>query len=239
MEFTSELYNYSLKSSKEFVSKWIVNECIEMVSGLEDLLNKNQKHEVVNSFFHEDLTTTLMGIELINFKGERISGALSFLEKVKRLTIFSSEIPSLIERVLNCNLTIYSDLKIEIKKLIKNIAEYRKEKEKLYPKWNKLKTELETFKLKKTLYLDEFKAANPEVKITKELNSTLDKYFNDKYPKYSLVINEFNPLDREYNSILRRIHIAEKWQEKFCSYVDVIERHFKSINRSIFESKQA
>jgi hypothetical protein len=161
MEFTSDLFNLSKKNPNNFVNKWIINECVEMVDGLENLLNRNQKHEIINSFFFKNMSTTLLGFELINFKGERISGALSFLEKIKELIVFSNKIPSLIDRILNCNLSIYHDINIEIKRLNQSIKELEIQIDKLQPIYTKLKTELEDFKIKKSLLLNNFKLSNP------------------------------------------------------------------------------
>lgn len=238
MDFTSELFNYSEKSPNDFINKWIVNECIEMVDGLENLLNRNQNYEIINSFFFKDLRTTLMGIELINFKGERISGALSFLEKIKGLIVFSNTIPSLIERILNCNLSIYHELNVEINKLNQIIKELENQIDKIHPNWTKLKTEIDDFNIKKSQMLNEFKLSNPEVEITQDILTKIDNNFNDKYPRFLNCKKEFEPVDNEYRSFKRKLIIEQNWHKKFCGYIEVIELHFRSINRPLLNAQQ-
>ena len=52
MDFTSEMFNDSQNYPGDFVNKWIINECLEMISGLELLLNRDQEYELVESYFH-------------------------------------------------------------------------------------------------------------------------------------------------------------------------------------------
>lgn len=238
MDFTSELFNYSLRNPRDFINKWIVNECVEMVSGLENLLNRNQNYEVLNSFFFPDYKTNLMGIELINFKGERISGALSFLDKIKELIIFSDAIPSLIERIFKCNLAIYHDLLMEIKKLDLKIKELKNQIDDIEPNWNRLKTELDEFNEKKSVIMDQFILSNPEIEITPEVQSDLENIFDNNYPLFKKCKEEFESVDDTIKSLRYTLISKKNWHTKFCSYVEIIETHFKSINRPLFNAQQ-
>ncbi len=122
-DLTKNLFNHSVIKPTTFVNEWIINECKEMVSGLEYLLNKNNDHEIKER-------------ELLEFKGEKISGSLLFLDKIKELTIFSKEkITSYIERIKNCNLNIYPLLKSEIITLKEELNELDKQVKAMKPNW--------------------------------------------------------------------------------------------------------
>lgn len=85
MTFTAEMYNSSVQEPSRFVENWIINEVDEMVKGLERMLNENKSYQVLNSYFFRSKPIYLMGRKLVRFKGEKISGALMFLEKLKDL----------------------------------------------------------------------------------------------------------------------------------------------------------
>jgi hypothetical protein len=238
MDFTSNLFNNSLKNPADFVKKWILNECIEMVNGLESLLNKNQKYEVVNSFFNPQSRTTLMGIELLNFKGEKISGALSFLDKIKELKVFTNTIPSLIERIIQCNLSIYHDIITELKIINATIYKLESQIDEIEPKWNMLSKELRGFEEKKFKVMNEFKLSNPEIVITEQIQLSLDNNFNLNFPRFHECKNEWAPLDINYNSHKNQLREEQVMRNKFKGYADVIEIHFNSLNRPLFSSKQ-
>lgn len=63
-----------------------------MVKGLERMLNENKSYQVLNSYFFRSKPIYLMGRKLVRFKGEKISGALMFLEKLKDLHSIYSDI---------------------------------------------------------------------------------------------------------------------------------------------------
>ena len=114
MDFTAEMYNSSIMEPDVFIENWIINEVDEMVKGLERLLNRNDKYEIINSYFHKDTHFTLMGRNLVRFKGEKIAGALYFMDKLKELKPLYADIELYIERIMQCNMSIYPQLKNEI-----------------------------------------------------------------------------------------------------------------------------
>lgn len=60
MNFTAELFNDSVNNPNQFIEKWIISECFEMVSGLELLLNRDKNHEIIQSYFFPNYRTTLV-----------------------------------------------------------------------------------------------------------------------------------------------------------------------------------
>lgn len=236
MDFTSELFNYSLKNPNDFINKWIINECVEMVSGLEELLNMDKNYKVLNSFFNKN-SETLMGLDFIDFKGEKISGALTFLSKIKELILFSKVIPSLIERVLNCNLSIYHNLDIEIIKLNKKIEDLESQIDKILPNWKRLNEELNDFNFKSNQMFIQYKILNPQVKDHQNYRKLFEDEFNSKYPRYIICNKEFETIDNEYSSLKKEIIREKSWRKKFCSYRETIEVHFKSIDRPLFNQQ--
>lgn len=200
MEFTSKLYNYTLTNPIDFVNKWILNECIKMIDALENLLNSKLEFVIIENYFNNDNDIKLTGLELIELKGEKISGALSFIDNLNELSLFSNIIPDLIDRILRCNLKVYNDLKLGIKKINQKIKNLNIQKRELFIILNSLKTEFDSNEL------FEKSIESENLLKQKEINIESTK-INNK------LINFQNQLNR------------------FCSYKEVIETHFKSINK--------
>lgn len=83
MSFTADVYNDAVDNPESFVQKNILNEVEEMVSGLE-MINKANRYCVQESFFNSN-SIIIEGDNLIRFKGEKISGALDFLDQLQTL----------------------------------------------------------------------------------------------------------------------------------------------------------
>lgn len=137
MDFTAEIYNSSITEPENFEKRWIINEVEEMIKGLERSLNENKNYEVINSYFHSGLRTSLFGRSLIRFKGERISGALIFLEKLKELHSICADIELYIERIMKCNMSIYPRLSTEIEMMQKEHFKLNQDLSKILPEWTK------------------------------------------------------------------------------------------------------
>lgn len=233
MEFTSELYNDSIEHPKDFVEKWIINECVEMVEGLESLLNRDKNHEVIHSFFHPGMKSILNGIDLLYFKGEKISGALDFLNKIKTLAPYSSEIPNIIDRIFSCNLSIYWDLQEEAESLTKEIVKLNTEISEIEPKWSPLKKELDKFHNIKANLVTKFLKDNPGVEMTADISNNISDTFEGDNPRYKIALTEFGPIDEKYRSLKSKKRTANDWRIKFEDFVTAIEKGFSSNNRNI------
>lgn len=107
LAFTAETFNHSFNDPKTFVNRWIINECQQMVAGLEILLNSDKEYVVKKSFFNPKESVILKDFDLILFKGERTSGALSFLDKISDLKGISDQIDGFISRIMQCNLKVF------------------------------------------------------------------------------------------------------------------------------------
>lgn len=157
MHFTAELYNSMILEPNTFIEDWIISEVDEMVKGLEDLLNRNDNYEIINSYFQQKSYLALMGRDLIHFKGERIAGALDFMDKLRELKSIYSDIESYIERIMQCNLAIYPQLKNEIDLINNELRTLERKLLRIIPQWNKLKKEKEEYDIIKQEIIEELK----------------------------------------------------------------------------------
>ena len=227
MYFTAELYNNSVSEPEAFVDKWIINECIEMVDGLDYLLNKNEDYEIINNCFNKDTKFTLNGTELLIFKGEKITGALSFLEKINELSCFSDKIGIFIQRISDCNLKIYPKLKNELLDLTKTFKEIKVNLTIIEYKWKKLKERVEMHEK------DKVEVAN---KLNKEKQTSRFSIYSEevlvivrqRYPFSDVTIADFKIIDKQFNDMKIHLMIIEKLKMQFQNFVSKIEKHLTS-----------
>jgi hypothetical protein len=87
MEFTKNAANLSLTDEDEFINKYIIDECETMVNGL-DFFLKETEHEFIDDLYETpeggkiEYRVDLKGYELIDFRTEKIIGALDFISKI-------------------------------------------------------------------------------------------------------------------------------------------------------------
>jgi len=221
-DFTSKLFNHSVTDPKTFVNVWIINECKEMIEGLEYLLNKNEKHELIHSQFGHDVSVEInAGKDLLDFKGEKISGALHFMSKIKELTVFTDKINSFIERIKQCNLSIYPQLKEEIAELKSTIDDLNKQIETKRPTLEKLTNQMVKYdKIK----LDIVKFLNSQN--NSDLNINSDDVISElkrQYPEYEATSNEYEKAQKEFNALQKELAECTEIKEKFEGYVQIIK----------------
>jgi hypothetical protein len=108
IEFTKKAANLSILNEKEFVEKYIIQECEKMVNGLEMFYNESEFYFIDENQIKIEKEIIIRkridfkGYELIDFRTEKIIGALDFILKINE---YNSIIPtdSYIQRILILN----------------------------------------------------------------------------------------------------------------------------------------
>lgn len=234
MDFAKELYHLSIDDPQKLVNNWIINECREMVGGLKLLASKRKEFELNRSFFSET-KDIIKGIALIDFRGERISGALIFLERIKELATLSSEIPDFVNDILQYNESIFWELKEEkqgLKKKLKTESRSRRlkyiEKEPLDRSLDKL------LKIKN----QEFQVYLSKDNLDDTTKNQIE--FDGIYDKENPIIKEtklkVTELNTEIYLLDSKIKTLNNYITKFGEYIHTIEQHFgEKESRSIMQ----
>lgn len=108
IEFTKNAANLSLVNEKEFIEKYIISECEKMVRGLENIYNETEFEFIDENQLNIEnneiikYKVDINGYQLIDFRTEKIIGALDFLSK---LTEYNSIFPTseYIQRIITLN----------------------------------------------------------------------------------------------------------------------------------------
>lgn len=96
ISFTRIAANMAISDEKEFIKKYIIEECEYMINGLEKFYNENKFDFYIRTeerLEEVQYRVDYNGFELIDFRTEKIIGALEFLEKLRE---YNSIVPTLI-----------------------------------------------------------------------------------------------------------------------------------------------
>lgn len=226
MTFTADVYNLAVQNPEYFVKKYIMNEVEEMVSGLEDILNSTTSYRVLDNYFNPGNGTFIMGEDLIRFKGEKISGALNFLDQLKTLVPICNDVASYLKRIMSCNLAVAKDLETAMKGKQTILAKTLKDLDELQPIWDTLcwrnKRYSQIRDIMKKVIQNEPKAANKDLSW---IRNELDRRFEERHPEYSSFEIEYNAMNKKVGELNSQKCAAECFIRELQSYLDEIEAH--------------
>lgn len=164
-DFVVESANMAKNNPKKFINEWIVNEISEMVSGLKNIserphveinrLIERKQNKVENGFGYSVRNISNDEIEdykvytnemNIAFKAEKVTGALSFLEKLSELAELLPTIYKSMDEIKLLNKTLIPELEESIPKIQDELDKESKQLEKLEPKLGILNEKIEPHK---------------------------------------------------------------------------------------------
>lgn len=223
MEFAMTACNCSRKSETEFIEKYVIEECENMVSGLKDIA-ANSKF----SFIGENNThykVDKKGHQLIEFRGEKISGAIDFISKIVEYNKIA-EIQKFISNIEQINKDIKPILIEEIKIIGVKLIGLNNQLIIIKPEYLKLNSKnieynIDLNKLKIEMIMNKvFDYENVD-------REKLMQQFNKLNPEYSKFVMEFETVRAEYNDLVQKINILVKLKANIKSYNLKIENYFK------------
>ena len=224
MAFTADVYNSAVSDPGAFVEKNILNEVEEMVSGLEQI-RLASKYYIQESFFNES-NVLISGDDMVRFKGEKISGALNFLDQLQTLAPITDKVGLYIKRIMDCNNSVIPELKSAIDNKTKYLAPILANIEKEQPIWDKLSSKNDVYeKMRSEMYdaiaeEDDFSDKAWDAKI-EECN----KRFAKEHPEYEAFKAEYDAEYNVYNDLCSKRDKAQSFIGDIQSYLDKIEEH--------------
>ena len=224
MAFTADVYNSAVSDPGSFVEKNILNEVEEMVSGLEQI-RLASKYYIQESFFNES-NVLISGDDMVRFKGEKISGALNFLDQLQTLAPITDKVGLYIKRIMDCNNSVIPELKSAIDNKTKYLAPILANIEKEQPIWDKLSSKNDEYeKMRSDMYdaiaeEDDFSDKAWDVKIEER-----NKRFAKEHPEYEAFKAEYDAEYNVYNDLCGKRDKAQSFIDEILSYLDKIEEH--------------
>jgi hypothetical protein len=222
MEFAKEACNLSLINEVEFVKKYIIDECEMMVKGLEDIFNK--EHFSFKYRTKTEYKVDKKGHVLVEFRGEKISGALDFISKILEYDSIAS-IQSFIKRIEVCNKKIQPILVDESKIIKTKIANLKDEISALKPNYENVITEITLYGTKK-IELQKEMIINGQLDFRQIDTVKLNAEFNIKYPEYKEFEKEYKSVTESYRMMNEQLLNLIKVYENIIAYTEKINKHF-------------
>jgi hypothetical protein len=220
LNFCAEACNVLLRSEINFVENYILDECEKMVSGLERLLYQNKFTFKNRAGKTEEIT--FESHYLVEFRGEKISGALDFIIKIRQFDAICSTI-SFIKRIEKCSLYIDPVLADEIVLVDKSIKICIIEREKFLPEYNKAIEDYDSYSDMLQIIKQEIngRIQTQGVDIESLAMEQLKKDFPEYvafYDYYTKVLERMNDLNKNIKMLNRVLLNLSGYKSKISSY---------------------
>jgi hypothetical protein len=223
MNYAKDACNLALSDEDQFVSKYILDECEDMVKGLEDLFLKNK-------FSFYDLNKRRYEVDkrghvLVAYRGEKISGAIDFISKILELERIA-EISSYIKRIRECNKKIQPILSQEMVLIKKEIIEVEQDIKGQQPEYDNVKEKIKGYAYKQDKIKRELISAG---KMSwKEIDTELiHNEFSLRYPEYDEFLLYHNKINENYTKTTEHLSNLEGVLHQIAFYKTRIVDYFK------------
>lgn len=223
MEFAMEACNCSRRSETEFIEKYVIEECENMVTGLTNIVTNSTFNFIGEN--NKNYKVDKKGHQLIEFRGEKVSGAIDFISKIIEYNQIA-EIQKFIVRIEQINKEIQPILIEEIKIIEVKLIGLNKDLNALKPEYEKLKSK--NLEYSKDINKLRIEMINNKVFDYQNVDTEkLMQQFNQLNPEYKEFVSEFERVSLEYNELVQKINILVKLKANIKSYHSKIENYFK------------
>jgi len=236
LSYAKDACNLSLTNESAFIAKYIVSECERMVSELESLLSKNEfvyHQESIKSdeksFRIEPITQkiVLSSHALIEYRGEKISGSLNFIEKILLFEKIRN-MSSFVQRIKDLNLKVLPILKNEVPLIVSEISNLKIKQAEIKSNLDSLNPDYETYKRVFHEFNSKERIINPT--LSGDQNSIIESKFNASHPELKIIKDKYLEINLEYLEISNKVNALEMTNRNINSYIGEIHKFFKYSN---------
>jgi len=253
MEYLCEAYNLYVRDENAFVQKYIVEECEQMVTGLESFLNgnhfqfldwqrfhfaqemekvksKKENIEIPDSKFHfltwrrYFINREFEGRNLIEFRASKISDALTFIQQIISLNKII-EVENYITRIENCCKILSPILRSELVSVAEELKTQNKLLFNIKPKFDIATKKNENFDIQI------YKSFN-NIQSSGQFNSPIvvteimKKMYVEQNQMYAEFCKEYEVISKEYSDLTSKIQSLETFQLRVKNYLETIDTYF-------------
>ena len=191
---------------------------------------KENKYTVIINYY-SNAKDFISGFEYIEFVGEKISGALQFLESLKTFSTIFNEVSNRIIELIDvnkeaCNMLIEETDKI--KKYIEKITEEKRKLEPIITKHIEYSNNINEYNI---LRRKEIKEEKPNI-YENEIQCIIEKEIETKNPGHKSRMIEGEEQMKRYNEIIYELRNHNNYLERFVEYTEVIKNGLKEYNEN-------
>ena len=224
IEFCRDACNLSLQNEEIFVERYIISECEKMVSGLEEIFHKESFSFRYKSEGNGRYVVGKNGHVLTEFRGEKISGGLDFIDKILEFNQII-QIKSFINRIEQCNQKIQPILQSESVVIAEELVKLDEEYNKIKPSYLEVVRENNEYLAKKS-------ELQKQMIFSKEIDSAqidsmiLNKKFIELYPDFIVFEQKYKSVIKEYRQLVQHINNLRKVLDKINNHNNKINLYF-------------
>lgn len=256
MEYLCDAYNLYIRDETAFVQKYIIEECEQMVTGIETFLNgnhfqfldwqrfhyaeerekaksKNENDEMPSSKFHYltwrryFINREFEGRNLIEFRASKISGALTFIEQILNLSKVI-DVESYIKRIENCCNTLTPILISELASIAEELTTQNKLMAVLKPKFDKATRKKEGFDIQVRKFFENLQRSG-QYNQPFVVMENIEKLYAEQNPMYAEFCKEYEVISKEYADLTSKIQSLETIQSRITNYHETINLYFTKV----------
>lgn len=222
MEYSRNACNLSMTDEIEFVRKYVIDECERMVSGLEEFLEGNEFKFLMWERIYTDVN--MEGHNLIEFRGEKLSGALDFIEKILEFEKIA-EIRDFINRIEVCNHKVQPMLIKEALIIKEELIKLNKILFVLKPIYESLEKRNTIYEMLKNKLREKF-ITDKGYTVFSLTSEILENGFKEQNPEYASFIPEYNEKKDQYVALTAQILSLETTKSNIEKYGQAIDKYF-------------
>jgi hypothetical protein len=227
MIFAKDACNLSIVNENQFIEKYILEECEQMVCGLENIFIK-EKFNFINRETNGHYEVDKKGHYLMEFRGEKISGSLEFVNKMLEFRSIT-KVDKFITRIENCNKKIQPYLLEELKLIKNEITILENKIAVLKPIYESLLSKKQNYNLEfSKIKMEILKRCREEKIIYMEA-----EYFNKikiAFPEFEEFETDFLLKSEEYKKLNQTMSNLNLVFANIREYEKNIEKYFKNEN---------
>ncbi|MFN0032822.1 MAG: hypothetical protein ACKVOR_11745 [Flavobacteriales bacterium] len=224
MQYIAEAYNLLIENENLFVEKYILVECEKMIQGLEDLL-KHQKMGLVKEVIIEPRTMSFeFGIS--EMKGEKISGALDFIQRISEFTTIVTS-NNFVDRIIQCNRKVLPELVQELDRINIEIDKIEIERIGFYSEFEKVNNESKVYNSYRSVLCKSI-ATSKNCNVREIDTEELDEQFNILYPEYKTFRSNAMVVWKKFYGLTSRKRLCESTFLNISNHINKINSFFNS-----------
>ena len=223
MEFAKVACNLSITNEDKFIQKFILDECEKMVSGLEVIFSK--EHFSFKTRERVEYKIDKKGHALVEFRGEKISGALEFVSKILEYERIIS-IKTFLRRIETCSKRIQPILIDEAKILQSKLESLVTERSEFKPKYELVVAKNADYN-KKRVDLEKQMLSNGQLDADGINTDLVGLEFYKLYPSYQEFRQEFKKVTDSYRILNEHIKNYKKILGNILLYEKRIADYFE------------
>ncbi len=192
-----------------------------MLKGLNKILkDDNLQSSVKQSMWEEDDFIFQDNYEKIEYKVEKISGALSFLDEIRTLRTLTDKVENYVDDILKFNVIIFPEVLNVIEKLKQEVQNLEM---KIEEKFGPIVEQKRDYDVKLGNIRFEYELQNYD---------PTDAYyeFKDRYPEFQDFQKKYLVVERELNTLVNKLEKYRGHNLRFQEYVIIIHDNLDKYN---------